>query len=195
MDGVIDFASWRMSWPARNGLASGRPEFNVGPDGGKLCSVRLSKWLGFTDVTPLNGGISVLKYRHCREHAEESKLFVKAFLARHRVQNDFLVTIRKFDQFLYDLLPQPCSLVARHNGYIADVWAIRSIRERTAYRYEATFLSNEATETTVREDYFKLAGQLAAERGGLIERFEFVPVDGGDFIGPGKGHRLSLQSL
>jgi hypothetical protein len=90
-------------------LASGRPEFNVGPDGGKLCSVRLSEWLVFTDVTPLNSGISVLKYRHCREHAKESKLLVKAFLARNRVQNDFLVTIGKIDQFLYDLLPQPCS--------------------------------------------------------------------------------------
>ena len=152
----------------------------------------LNEGLGFTEVPTLNGCCWISKYGHGREHAKKTKLFVEAFFARYRIQDDLLVTAGELDQLLNYRFAQASSLMTWEDRYVAYVRAVGAICKRSAYGDHAPFIADKAAKATVREYDLQFIGALASEWRGSIERFKFEPIDGGDFMRPREGHGLSL---
>src|SRR5262245_12317099 len=85
------------------------------------------------DETNLDCPLLISENGHRRAHTHESKLFIKAFFSRIRVQNYFLVARRKLFKFGNDVLAQAYALIIRMNCDITKIRAVNAVGQRPPY--------------------------------------------------------------
>src|SRR5690606_5905120 len=100
------------------------------------------------------------------------------------VEEDLLVATGEIHEPLDDLSAQTGALVARQDGDVTDVRAVRAIGQRASYADHPVVVVGEYLEHAVGESRAQVGRVLLAERCRTIEGRQLVPVDALEGIGP-----------
>jgi len=145
------------------------------------------------DVATLQVHRLVLEHRHGRGHALEAQALVKAFLARHAIQDDLLVISALRHQPLDDGFAEALALVLRQQGHITQVSAIAAIGQGTACADQAALtIAHEPAEHAVAEGRLQSGRLLFGQGRTLVQIGQFLPIHVVDGFAPLVCHAASL---